>query len=285
MEAPATGPLPSSESEGDLKTSGTTIKLIRDIIDIAVIDEPSNLEEIYLVPMETHNGAEEFNEVLFDEWIAWVLETPQARLLFPGDLLECTTRSSIGDIFHQRMSPKEQRDDMVERLKPVRDRIYGISSGNHEWRVTKETDFDPAEDIARELDVPFFRSAQGIIKVRVGEKRNDKPVAYVIHFGHGGSNAGTNGGRLNAAEKMAEVVENSDVVIYGHTHGKAASEQQRFVFDVYNNQIREEKRYVVLAGSLLGYAGYVKRKSKRPLPVGCPRIRLDGRKKDVHVTI
>ncbi|MDD3134873.1 MAG: hypothetical protein WC565_09220 [Parcubacteria group bacterium] len=250
-----------------------------------MIDEPASLEEIYLVPIETHNGAEEFNEILFDSWMDWALDTPQARLLFPGDLLECATRSSIGDVFHQKLSPGEQIKDMIERLKPVSDKIYGLTAGNHEWRVTKESDIEPVELIATALGVPYFRDGQGILKVRVGSKENAKPAAYIIHFGHGGSNAGTNGGRLNAAEKMADVVENSDVVIYGHTHGKAASEQQRLIFDAYNNHVREDKRYVVLAGSMLGYAGYVKRKSKRPLPVGCPRIRLDGRKKDVHVTI
>lgn len=275
----------ASESEGDLKTSGTTIKIIRDIIDIAVIDEPAELEEIYLVPLETHIGAAEFNEALFDEWIEWVAETPQARLIFPGDLLECATKSSIGDVFTQTMSPRVQKEYVKSALKPLASKVYGMMAGNHEWRVTKDSDIDPIEDIAEALGVPYFSGGQGLFKVRVGEKRNDKPACYVIHVGHGGSNAGTNGGRLNAAEKMSDIVENSDIVIYGHTHGKAASEQQRLIFDAYNNQVREEKRYVVLAGSMLGYAGYVKRKSKRPLPTGCPRIRLDGRKKDVHVTI
>ncbi|MFA5054346.1 MAG: hypothetical protein WC565_09820, partial [Parcubacteria group bacterium] len=73
-----------------------------------MIDEPQDLEEVYLVPMETHAGAAEFNEEMFEEWIQWAIDTPQARLIFPGDLLECATRSSIGDVFTQTMTPGEQ---------------------------------------------------------------------------------------------------------------------------------------------------------------------------------
>ena len=250
-----------------------------------MIDEPQDLEEVYLVPMETHAGAAEFNEEMFEEWIQWAIDTPQARLIFPGDLLECATRSSIGDVFTQTMTPGEQIKWAIAKLAPVAAKIYGMMGGNHEWRVTKDSDIEPVELVASTLGVPYFRDGQCILKVRLGSKKNDKPAVYVVHAGHGGSSAQTNGGRLNAAEKMADVVENSDVVIYGHTHGIANSKERRLLFDPYNNQIREEKRYVVLAGSLLGYAGYAKRKGKKPLPDGCPRIRLDGKKKDVHVTI
>lgn len=274
-----------SETEGDLKTSGTTIQVIRGIIDVAVIDEPVDRDEVYLIPIEAHGGAAEFNEGLLDDFLSWVADTPQARIILPGDFLECATRSSIGDVFTQTMSPDVQIVWAQEKLYPIRDRVYGIMAGNHEYRVTKDSNIDPVKIVANQLGIPYFRDGQAILKVRIGSKKNDKPAVYIIHVMHGGSSAQTNGGRLNAAERAATIVENSDVAIYAHTHGLAGSKDRRLIFDPYNNNIREDKRYIVLAGSLLGYAGYAKRRAKKPLPEGCPRIRLDGRKKDVHVTI
>jgi len=256
-----------------------------DIIDVAVIEEYESIEELYIIPIETHIGAAEFNLDLFREWLSWVEGMPQARLLFPGDMLECATASSVGNKFTQTMSPDVQMEWAIDNLAPVAGKIYGVIEGNHEYRVTKETDIAPNKWVARELGIPYFREAQGVLKISLGKNGHGRRIAYIVHFLHGGSNAGTNGGALNAAERTGLIVANADVTIYGHTHKVVSSKTRHFVVDPYNNCIRQEKRYFALAGSLLGYADYAKRKACRPLPEGCPRIRLDGRKKDVHVTI
>jgi len=73
--------------------------------------------------------------------------------------------------------------------------------------------------------------------------------------------------------------------VSGHSHGHTADRVDRIVVDPQNNTVRSEKLYVVLAGSFLSYAGYAKRAVMSPLGTGCPRIRLDGKRKDVHVSV
>lgn len=254
-------------------------------VDYLAIDEATELDCLYVIPMELHYGAEEFDFEGFLRWREWIASEPRARVLLIGDLLEFTTRSSPGDVYAQYCSPEEQMLQVVEALAPIRDRIWGICEGNHEGRLAKEADIHPGRWVAMGLGVPYFSGRQGVIKVRLGKGANGKPVCYIIAFAHGSSFARTPGGKLTAAWRMTDVIWNADVYICGHSHGHTADRGTRLVVDPQNHLVREEKFYVVLAGSFLGYAGYARERAWAPLGVGCPRIRLDGRRKDVHVSI
>lgn len=261
------------------------LELSPGVLDMAVIDESNELEKIYLIPLECHIGAPEFSEDKFREWIGWVRGEAEARLLLMGDILEFATTRSVGDVYSQTMSPEHQMEHAIDLLFPVRGRIYGLIAGNHEMRCYRETSIDPAKWIARALGVPYFRDGQGILKVRLGKGPNGKPVAYTIHFAHGRSGARTPGGKLSAVWRMTHVVANADVYIGGHGHGLVQGRQDRLVVDPHNNTVRAEKYYVVMAGSLLEYAAYAKQAVMAPLGTGAPRIRLSGKRKDIHISL
>lgn len=255
------------------------------IVDLLVVEESTGLDCLYLIPMEGHIGAEEFDEGGFKRWTTWIRATPHARVLLVGDLFEFALKDSVGDVFSQKLSPEEQMEWAVEALSPITGQVYGICDGNHEWRVTKDSSIRPGKWVSKCLGVPYFSDGQGVIKVRFGKGENGKPVCYTVYFAHGSSNARTPGGKLNAGWGMAGVLTNADVYISGHSHGHTADRGERLVVDPYNNLVRSEKFGVALAGSFLNYAGYAKQRVMRPLGTGCPRIRLDGRRKDVHISV
>lgn len=255
------------------------------IIDMAIVEESPECEEVAIVPIEGHIGAPEFSKDKFHEWLNWIISREHARLLLIGDLVEFATKRSVGDIYTQEASPERQMEIAIDYLWPAKDRIYGIITGNHEMRCYRETSIDPAKWIARALRAPYFRGGQGIIKVHVGRGANGKPVSYLIHFAHGRSGARTPGGKLGATWRMTDVVGNADVYIGGHCHGLVTGRQDRLMIDPYNNRVRSEKYYVVAAGSFLEYAAYAKQAVMTPLGVGAPKIRLSGRRKDIHVSI
>ena len=255
------------------------------VLDMAVIDESEELDKLYLIPLECHIGAPEFSEKKFKEWLKWIEGEPAARLILMGDIIEFATKRSVGDVYSQALAPEQQMEYAIDLLFPLRGRIYGTISGNHEMRCYRETSIDPAKWIARALGAPYFRDGQGVIKVRLGRGPNGKPVAYTIHFAHGRSGARTPGGKLSAVWRMTDVVANADVYIGGHGHGLVQGRQDRLVVDPHNNTVRAEKYYVVMAGSLLEYASYAKQAVMAPLGIGAPRIRLDGRRKSVHISL
>lgn len=265
------------------------IAVNKGILDLLCVEESQDIDGLYVLPWETHVGAEEFDEATFLNWVEWVRTSDSrgrpARVILVGDTFEFATKDSIGDVFTQKMPPEEQMKWAADRLSTIADKIYGILDGNHEWRVTKNTSIQPGWWLADKLGVPYFSGGQGVIKVRLGKGHNGKPVCYILHVAHGSSNARTSGGKLGAAHRMIDVVANADVYVSGHSHGHTADRVDRIVVDPQNNTVRSEKLYVVLAGSFLSYAGYAKRAVMSPLGTGCPRIRLDGKRKDVHVSV
>ncbi len=58
-----------------------------------------------------------------------------------------------------------------------------------------------------------------------------------------------------------------------------------FVPDKRNNKVEDMKRTFVSSGAFLERGGYAVQKGYSPAKLGSPRLRLDGRKKDVHCSI
>ena len=257
------------------------------ILDIVIAEGPPELEEIDLIPIEAHIGAQEFDEEKFLEWLRWIKENDQAFVVFMGDNFEFATRDSVGDVYTQKKPPEGQMEWAVEILTPLANanKILGMLSGNHEERCYRATGIDPTKWVARVLGVPYFSDGQGVLKIRFGRGANGKPIAYTVHLSHGRSGARTPGGKLNAAWRATDVVWNADVYLVGHTHGLLTGRQDRLEFDERNNNIRREKYYVVVAGSFLQYASYSKKAVWAPLGTGAPRVRLNGRRRDIHVSI
>lgn len=276
---------PSAQTVEDASGHGHPPPLSLSPIPYLALDEAEDLECLYVIPMELHYGAEEFDFPSFLRWREWVRGDPRARVILIGDVLEFATRDSVGDVYGQPIPPEEQMLQVCEVLDPIRDRIWAITEGNHEGRAAYAVGIHPGRWVAFNLGIPYFPGRQGVLKVRLGRGENGKPVAYIIAFAHGSSSARTPGGKLAAAWRFTDVVWNADVYITGHSHGHIVDRGARFVVDPHNNLVREEKFYIVMAGSFLGYAGYARERAWAPLGVGCPRIRLDGRRKDVHVSI
>jgi len=55
--------------------------------------------------------------------------------------------------------------------------------------------------------------------------------------------------------------------------------------DYRNKKILEIKQAFVSAGSFLKYGGYAERKGLPITKTGTPRIRFDGTRKDIHVSL
>ena len=85
------------------------------------------------------------------EWIAFcrqIASDQNAYIILGGDLMNNATRSSVSNVFEERIRPRDQKKQLVTLLEPVRDRILCMVSGNHERRSGKDADDDPTYDIA-----------------------------------------------------------------------------------------------------------------------------------------
>lgn len=174
------------------------------------------------------------------------------RILINGDIIEGVTKNSTGDLFEQRMTPKEQVDFAVEFFKPYKDLIDGITIGNHDYRTERDTSFDPVETFSRYLGIgDKYFGDEGI----VGFAWNKCFYSVQMHHGVGG------GATLAAVERNMKKLWKADthVMYCGHWHKQFAKPIKRIAVDPYNKCVREEKRWMVCGNTILNTEKYAKR--------------------------
>jgi predicted phosphodiesterase len=247
-------------------------------------DLPQDLDSAYILGVsDLHVGAPEFDAAYLAELLKWVQTTPNAYLLLNGDLGNYATKDSKSDVYADHLNPNQQRKLLKEYFEPVADRVLGVTEGNHELRIRTATSVDLCEDLADFLHCPYGREAL-CLQVRLGKNSHSKPVSYLVYATHGWSNSRGPGGKVNMGVSLTSVIR-ADVYIVGHTHVKYLYEHIFFDPDERNGNIIRQKQIVASSGSVLDYGGYAQAKGYPPGAKGIPRIRLDGKRKDVHASI
>lgn len=222
---------------------------------------------------DVHLGAATHNGRKWAEWLRYLEETPDASLLGTGDFLNTAIIGSKSDVYDERLTVGEAKRRLRRQLQPLADqgRIDALMPGNHEDRITRATGDCPIRDVSDTLDVAYVQ-ASALIVYRVGSQE------YEVFIRHGTGN----GQSLATLAKSGQVIR-ADIYITGHTHRQAVTADD--FFTRHGGQVRREKRYFVSSGSFLGYETYAAQRGYPPSRIGAPRIFLDGRRWDVHISI
>lgn len=237
--------------------------------------------------MDLHIGDKKTDTQLFKQFVRFIQEQPNRYTTIQGDLMNNATKSSVSNTYEETMSPQDQKEFIIDELKPIRDRILCIVPGNHEERTTKDVDNHPLRDLARELDIKdLYRHDGAFLKVSFGRKTNNsKPAAYTLCCVHGCGGGAKSGGSVNKIEDFLYSIEGLDVMIMGHVHKKLAGRPSKLCIDPYNNLVSQRDTLWVIASAWQEYGGYAFRKMLRPSPKGKTPITLEGKYKDFHAVI
>lgn len=269
------------------KQEQTLIEIINNNMDKRKARE-TNLISVYLpderpilLPLsDVHLGSPECNEELFMNNMNWAYENKNVYLILEGDLLESSTRGSVGaGVYEQKSNAGSQMERMLSILKPFTDekRILGLTNGNHEDRIYKMSGVDISRVMASELNVPYFRNG-GFFKVKVGKNN------YSMYFTHGSSGAVLPWTKIKKTLDLARFI-NVDLYGMGHVHESQVHTQQYLSIDNRSNQVVKEDRYFVLTGHYLNWEGYAQAKSLVPSKQGTPKIKLHSDNKMIRVSL
>ena len=78
----------------------------------------------------------------------------------------------------------------------------------------------------------------------------------------------------------------ADLYLMGHVHDLLTTATEEYYFDTRRKSVQRRRRNFVITGSFLHYEdSYAQAKNYAPGKIGAPRIRLDGEKQDVHISI
>lgn len=156
-------------------------------------------------------------------------------------------------------------------------------SGNHEHRIRKESSIDITEVIASHLGV-YYAGDEAFLKIKFGKNEKGDPVVYTVYMTHGWGAGRTPGSKVNNLQKLSDIVL-ADIYIASHTHLMTAHQDIYLVPDVRTGNIHEMKRTFASSGAFLDRGGYGVQKGYPAAKLGSPRLRLDARRRDVHVSI
>ena len=243
-------------------------------------------KDIRIYPIaDVHLGAAEH---MTREWEQFCdrVKDEQAYIILGGDLINNSTRNSVSNIFDEVMRPRDQKRLMVEMLKPIRDRILCMTTGNHERR-NRDVDDDPSYDIACKLDIEdVYRENIAFLKIQIGNKELDgtRNPTYLLTVTHGAGGEMLTGGAVNRAERFAYVLD-GDALILGHTHKPFVTQPSKIKIDPHNNKVTLKPFKVISMTSWLQWGGYAAQKMLNPTSF-CPQvITLCGTKKEISVSL
>lgn len=222
---------------------------------------------------DVHIGARTHHREMWEGWLKFLEGRPNVSLLGTGDFLNTAILGSKSDVYDERMTVGEAKRLLINQLAPLakEGKLDGLAPGNHEDRILRAIGDCPIREVAERLEVPYIEAAAALV-YEVGE------VEYTIYMRHG-----TGSGQSLATLPKSAAVIDADVYITGHTHRQAVTADDHFT--VTKRKTRRHKRYFVSSGSFLGYERYAAQRGYPPSRLGAPRIFLDGRRWDVHVSL
>jgi len=237
-------------------------------------------EYLTVVPFgDMHYGSKECDEKLIYEWIDWIKKQKNIAVIGMGDFINCGTKVSVGaGSYDDRKIPEEQYNDMIDMLKPIKDKIIGMHIGNHEERIRQLSSFDIVKEMSKRLDVQYL-GYSALNKLKVNK------FNYIAFSTHGSSGSTTNAGRIAACQKLQDIA-NADLYLMGHTHGLMNFATSYLDVNLKNKIIEEHKKHFVLTGNFVSWTGgYGEQKNYPLLKKGAPKIKLFGDRFDTHVSL
>lgn len=255
------------------------------------VDLPDNLDHVNIeIFSDLHIGSKKCDYNSITERIEKVKNDPYSYCIILGDLINNSTRTSVGDVYEEELTPMQQVKKACIMFEPIKDKIIGITSGNHERRSYKTDGIDLMYFFASELRVEkYYNYCSCLLFVRVGNARkrglsaeNKRKVCYAIYLTHGDGQGGrTIGGKMNGLQRRGQIVD-ADIVITGHTHAPASFRDSFYRVDYMNSSVQLKDQLFVNASATLNYEEYAELYGMKPSSTISPIIVLNGHKKNAQ---
>lgn len=247
--------------------------------DFVLIDAKYDENKILnIYPLgDVHIGSREFDLDLFLRWRQMVEDDPNGAVVIIGDMMNMGLKDSRSNVYEECLNPMEQKELCYELLNPIRDKIIGGCSGNHEYRSVKEVGMNPLYDVFCRMRIEDrYRENVCFIKLTVG-KQGRNPNTYGVVLSHGKSK--------KKDLDWTYAVDGADVFISGHTHLGTHQPCGKIRMDLSHNRVKTVGYQHVVVLPFQNYGGYAVRGKYTPNHLGqFQRVSFDGTTKKTGYT-
>ena len=267
-----------------------------EILKCIKLDLPRDITQLKIeIFSDLHLGSPKCDYKLIHERIRKVQENPNTFCIILGDVLNNSTTNSVGDTYEEELTPMQQVKQAVSLFEPIKDKILGVVSGNHERRSYKTEGIDLLYFMCSELGIADkYDSVSTLLFLRFGKARHGmketngsgevRKILYTLYLTHGSAGGKLIGGKANGLQRLGQIV-NADIICIGHTHSPMTFREKTYDIDTKNSTIIERETVFVNASATLGYEAYGEIFGFKPSSTQSPIILLDGTRKDIKVTI
>ena len=245
-----------------------------------------DLKEVKILALsDMHIGDPLCNYKLIKEVLNEVKESDNTYIILNGDLINNSTKNSVGNVYGEEMTPTEQILKVCDLLEPVKDKILVIAQGNHERRTEKDDGIDILRLASKQLEIED-RYTNGwwylYLTLGLNEKKKDRQIMYTITGTHGYGGGRKNGGKINNLVEMSDKVI-ADVYVMGHTHTVIMTRNSIFMPDYQHKTLVQKDKYYLMTNSFLEYGGYGEQYGFTPSTTEHQEMILDGTKKKIKI--
>ena len=258
-------------------------------LKIININLGKDLKELRIIPIsDVHIGDKLSDLKLFKKVLETIRDEPNVYTIINGDLCNTALKNSKSDVYADELSPMQQIEYLIELLEPIKDKILVLGTGNHEDRITKETNIDVIKLVAKQLGIEDrYAESWWYLFLRFGEKTIGRKaeMCYQITGYHGSGGGGRKaGGKINKLQEMSNIVI-ADLYLQGHHHQQIATKSFVFIPDYGNNSLNKKELNFLMTNSFLEYGGYGEKAGFIPQPIGISEAILDGNKRKIKILL
>lgn len=233
--------------------------LVEEELNSCTMDLRVDADYAYVTDLaDVHVGALTHHDKLFKKTIELIARVPNFYAIIGGDGTESCGMHTKGSVFDERSHGYDQVKELRNKLRPIRDKILFVRSGNHGAdRAMKNNKMAPEEILADLLDVPYFRGFGAAI---VNARKN----TYVIGTQH------------NAKKPQHFGWLHCDAIFYEHLHKQGFERVPVATVNRFTKKWMVRDTLQIQAGSFLSWGGYAKDKGYAPQYTGAPVLELCG---------
>lgn len=242
---------------------------------------------------DLHIGDAHCNEVEVLDRVKAIADDPYGLCVCNGDLMNTALRNSVSDVYGELLSPMQQIAYLVDLLRPIKDKIIAVTTGNHEQRTYRTDGIDITRLVCRELGIEDKYAPEGVLVFlrfgtrsrHVGHVNDRNPRQwYSIYATHGSGGGRKEGAKAIRLADMAAIVD-ADIYIHSHTHLPMVMKQSFFRADSSNCMAKQVSKLFVNTGAAMGYGGYGQAQEFKPASTDTAHIRLDAKTKRATATL
>lgn len=217
---------------------------------MTIITHAIKAPEINIYPVgDVHLGAAEHMGKEWDKFLTKIENEDDSYLIITGDMLNNATRTSVSDIYEERLPPSEQKKVLHDQLWPIKDKILCGVMGNHCGRSVKDVDNDPLYDVFVMLGIgERYRRNMCFMKVRLLNENDNPRGTFTFCTMHGKT--------PNKRKQFSYSIDGIDCFVSSHTHEPMITNPAKLIVPTKGSKVSVKTFYTVTVPSWMTFGGY-----------------------------